>query len=90
MKNPAGIIVMLVVCAAVLLIGALKKRAEWLLNGCLRAVLGVIVIYFVNGFLEKQGIDICVGINAVTVLTSAILGFPGVAALYGLGFYRLL
>lgn len=90
MKNPAGIIVMLVVCAAVLLIGALKKRAEWLLNGCLRAVLGVIVIYFVNSFLEKQGIDICVGINAVTVLTSAILGFPGVAALYGLGFYRLL
>lgn len=90
MKNPAGIIVMLVVCAAVLLIGALKKRAEWLLNGCLRAVLGVIVIYFVDGFLEKQGIDICVGINAVTVLTSAILGFPGVAALYGLGFYRLL
>lgn len=90
MKNPAGIIVMLVVCAAVLLIGALKKRAEWLLNGCLRAVLGVIVIYFVNSFLEKQGIDICVGINAVTVLTSAILGFPGVAVLYGLGFYRLL
>lgn len=90
MENPAGMIIMIAACIAVLLIGALKRKAEWLLNGCLRAVLGVIAIYFVNSFLEKQGIDTCVGINAITVLTSAILGFPGVAALYGLGFYRLL
>ena len=46
--------------------------------------------FFVNSFLEKQGIAVGVGINVTTVLTSAILGFPGVFALYGIGFYKIL
>ena len=78
------------VCAVVLLVGILHKKAEWLLNGCLRAVVGTIAMYFINFYLGEQGIDMGIGINAVTVLTSAILGFPGVAALYGIGVYKFL
>ena len=52
--------------------------------------MGAVAIYFINDLLEKQGISIGVGINPVTVLTSAILGFPGLAALYGIGFYKFL
>ena len=74
-------------CMAVLVIGALRKRAEWLLNMVLRAVLGMIVIYFVNSFLSGKGVGQMVGINVISFLTSAILGFPGVLGLYGLGFY---
>ena len=78
------------ICGVIMIMIAVKIKAEWLLNVCLRGVLGAIAIFFVNSFLEKQGIDRLVGINAMTVLTSAFLGFPGVVALYGIGFYNLL
>ena len=63
---------------------------EKVLNFVMRAVLGTIAIYFINTALEKVGISLGVGINAATVLTSGILGFPGPLALYGIGIYRLL
>lgn len=63
---------------------------EKVLNLLMRCILGTIAIYFVNMVLEKAGISVGVGINAVTVLTSGILGFPGLLALYAIGFYRLL
>lgn len=63
---------------------------EKLLNCVMRGILGTIAIYFINTALEKMGISLGVGINAVTVLTSGILGFPGLAALYGIGLYKLL
>ena len=63
---------------------------EKVLNFVMRAVLGTIAIYFINTALEKVGISLGVGINAATVLTSGILGFPGLLVLYGIGIYRLL
>ncbi len=63
---------------------------EKVLNFVMRAVLGTIAIYFINTALEKVGISLGIGINAATVLTSGILGFPGLLALYGIGIYRLL
>lgn len=77
-------------CAVVLLLGLLKKRMEWILNIVMRSILGTIAIYFINICLESAGISVGVGINAFTVLTSGILGFPGVLALYGIGFYKIL
>lgn len=63
---------------------------ERILNFLLRGILGTIAIYFINGALAKMGISLGIGINAATVLTSGILGFPGLMALYGIGFYKLL
>ena len=65
-------------------------KKEWILNLLMRSVLGVIAIYFINTILVGLGYSCGVGINAVTVLTSGILGFPGIVALYGVGFYHLL
>ncbi len=90
MGSATGMVMIAAVCGVILVMVAVKLKAEWLLNACVRGVLGAIAIFFMNSFLEKQGLNLCVGINAVTVLTSAILGFPGVAALYGIGFYRIL
>ena len=73
-----------------LVMAAVRMGAEWLLNLCVRGVLGAIGIFFVNSFLAKQGISTGVGINAVTILTSGILGFPGVLALYGVGLVKIL
>lgn len=90
MDNHMGTIWILVACGVVLLVGAVKKKVEWLLNIVMRSILGTIAIYFVNGGLAAMGISLGVGINVVTVLTSGILGIPGLLALYGLGIYRML
>lgn len=90
MGKYVGVILIVAACASVLLIGAMRRKSEWLLNFILRGVLDTIAIYFINTALVSAGIDLGVGINPVTVLTSGILGFPGVLALYGLGIYRLL
>lgn len=78
------------VCAAVLLIGALKRHSLMLINLVLRCVTCTLAIFFINLLLEKIGITGSVGINPVSVLTCTILGFPGLAALYGIYFYKVL
>ena len=77
-------------CVAVLLIGALRRKAEWILNLVMRSILGTIAIYFINMGFASVGYASGVGVNAVTVLTSGILGFPGLLALYGIGIYKVL
>ncbi len=90
MQYQTGILGIVAVCAGILLIGALKKKSEWLLNFILRTVLGTIAIYFINMALPLCGIEAAIGINPTTVLTSGILGFPGVVALYGIYFAKAL
>ena len=88
--NMLGIVVILAACAALLFMGVVKRRLEWLLNVLMRSILGTIAIYFINNALAGAGISLGVGINPVTVLTSGILGLPGLAAIYGIGIYHFL
>ncbi|MCH5340790.1 MAG: pro-sigmaK processing inhibitor BofA family protein [Acetatifactor sp.] len=83
-------VALVAICAIVLFIGVMKRKMEWLLNVLMRSILGTIAIYFVNGALAGVGISLGVGINPLTVLTSGILGFPGLVAIYGVGFYNYL
>lgn len=74
--------------------GALQVRSgmdmEKILNVVMRGILGTIAMYFINSVLEWMGMPLGVGINAATVLTSGILGFPGLLALYGIWIYKIL
>lgn len=90
MNHYMGTLLIVFACIGVLLIGAIRKKTEWLLNVVMRSILGTIAIYFINIVLGTFGISLGVGINAVTILTSGILGIPGLFALYGIGIYRLL
>lgn len=90
MERFGGSAAILLVCAIVLLIGAFGRKIEWIINFVLRAVMGTIGIYFVNSFLLARQISVMVGINPMTVLTSGILGFPGVVVLYGINFFKVL
>lgn len=85
-----GTIIIIAACVVVLIVGAVKRKTEWMLNVLMRGILGTIAIYFINNALSGFGIPIEVGINPITVLTSGILGFPGLAALYGIGIYKIL
>lgn len=78
------------VCAAVLLLISVRSRAEWLLNFILRMVMGSLSILAINAALLSLGFSGGIGINMITVLTSGFLGFPGLAALYGIYFYKSL
>ena len=90
MESYGGMVAILGVCLLVLMIGAMGKKVEWLVNFILRAVMGVVGIYFINLLLTFQEIGVSVGINPVTVLTSGFLGFPGLAVLYGIRFFEIL
>lgn len=78
------------VCVLVLLFGALRRKKEWLVNFVFRAVTGTVAVFFLNGFLVSRGLAIAIGINPITVLTSGILGFPGLLMLYGINLYKIL
>ena len=82
------ILLIVLACVVVLIIGVLKKRVEWLLNIIMRCIVGTLAVYFVNQGLSNYGITLGIGINEITILTSGILGIPGILALYGLGIYR--
>ena len=84
------ILLIMGICVLVLLALAWKRQLEWLLNLLLRGVLGAVAIYFINLAVGAQGYPALVGINPATVLTCSVLGFPGLAALYGLQIFHLL
>lgn len=67
-----------------------EKRSHLFTNFIVRAIVGAVLIFFVNEFLGAQGIAVRVGLNPWTVLTSGILGTPGVALLYGISFYGIM
>lgn len=90
MEKISSMAAILVVCTLVLVIGAFGRKIEWIINFVLRAVLGTIGIYFLNNFLIASNISAAVGINPMTVLTSGILGFPGLVVLYGINFFKIL
>ncbi len=64
-----------------------EQKPQIVTNFIVRAIIGCAMIFFVNEFLSAQGISAQVGMNPWTVLTSGILGTPGVALLYGISFY---
>lgn len=64
-----------------------EYRTQLFVNFVVRAVIGTAMIFFVNQVFNVNGIDIRVGMNPATIVTSGVLGTPGVALLYGISFY---
>lgn len=90
MSDAGGMIMIGAACGLVLLIAAVRSRTELLVNFVLRAVLGTLSVYFINLFLEAQGLAWEVGIGAVSIVVSGLLGIPGVFLLYGINICRYL
>ena len=90
MENNVGVYFIIGALVLVLLIGAMKNRGEWIVNFVLRGVLGMMSIYFVNLMFANSMPGMKLGYNPITFLTSGILGFPGVAVLYGIHFFKIL
>ena len=85
MDHTMGILMIGAACLLVLLVAAMRSKTQIFLNFILRAVLGLLLIYFVNSFLDGRGILVHVGLGAVSLFVSGALGAPGVLLLYGIG-----
>ena len=85
MDHTMGILMIGAACLLVLLVAAMRSKTQIFLNFILRAVLGLLLIYLVNSFLDGRGIPVHVGLGAVSLFVSGALGAPGVLLLYGIG-----
>ncbi len=90
MEKEIGMAVIVGACLVVIFFVAVKRKLEFILNFCLRAVMGGIAICVVNLVLESMGISCAVGINLCTLCTSGILGFSGVSLLYAVAAFQVL
>lgn len=86
MNDTANFLTIAGVCGLVLMILFFKRKVETLVRFVIRGIVGTVTIYGVNQILIYFGIGTVVGINPITLLTSMILGIPGVCALYFIGF----
>ncbi len=82
--------IMIGICALVLFIGILKRKAAILLNIIVRVIVGCVGMILLNDFLHQQGIPVAAGLNPLNILTVGSLGTGGFALIYGILFYHLL
>ena len=75
------------ILAIVLGVAIKRKRMEIFINFALRLAAGAVGIYLLNTILVMASIQTLVGFNMTNVLVVGVLGLPGFALLYGLGFY---
>ncbi len=75
------------ILAIVLGVAIKRKRMEIFINFVLRLAAGAVGIYLLNTILAMASIQTLVGFNMTNVLVVGVLGLPGFAMLYGLGFY---
>ena len=90
MEQESVFLIMIGICALVLMIGWLKRKAAIVLNIIVRIIVGSVGIIFLNDFLQKQGIPVSAGLNPLNLLTIGSLGTSGFALIYAILFYSLL
>ena len=71
-------------------IAVFTKKPAIFITFLLRGLLGAMIIYFAHLGFQKAGILVSVNLNSASLLTCAILGFPGLLLLYGIKIYKLL
>ena len=87
MNTSTGIILIIAACALVLVIGALRRKAAFLLHFLVRMLVGGMAIYFTNGCLASVGIGLAVGLNLFTLCVVGCLGTGGFGMLYAILLY---
>ena len=90
METYQGAFLIIAVLGIVMFIIAVKTNSNLVLDFIIRSISGALLIFVINQWLEIEGYSWSVGLNPGTVLTSGMLGFPGVILLFGIKIYSLL
>ena len=85
-----GAFLIIAVLGIIMFIIAVKTNSSLVLDFVIRSIGGCLLIFVINQWLEIEGYSWSVGLNPGTVLTSGMLGFPGVILLFGIKIYSLL
>ena len=85
-----GAFLIIAVLGIVMFIIAVKTNSNLVLDFIIRSISGALLIFVMNQWLEIEGYSWSVGLNPGTVLTSGMLGFPGVILLFSIKIYSLL
>lgn len=90
MEQYTDLIILFSGITVVFFLALFMKKASVFMAFMGRGILGGLIIYFANMGFQKTGFSIAVGLNSASLLTSAILGFPGLLLLYGIKIYKSL
>ena len=85
-----GAFLIIAVLGIVMFIIAVKTNSNLVLDFIIRSISGALLIFVMNQWLVIEGYSWSVGLNPGTVLTSGMLGFPGVILLFSIKIYSLL
>ena len=85
-----GAFFIITVLGIVMFVIAVKTNSSLILDFVIRSVSGCLLIFVINQWVEIEGYSWSVGLNPGTVLTSGILGIPGVILLFSIKIYSLL
>lgn len=88
--NGQGMLMIILMCGVLLVIVLRGKRTDLIIGFVLRALCGLVCIYIVNNLMIHFQYQGTIGVNPYTLLTSGILGFPGLIALYAIKIVSLL
>ena len=77
-----GFAAIAVVCLVILFLGNSKKKSNAAVSFIQRGIVGFLLILGLNKLFAALSLSCFVGLNLWTLLTSAILGIPGVCMLY--------
>lgn len=84
------LLITIIIISSCFFIGSLLlNHGKWVLDAVSRGGLGLVVIALVNEILTGFGLTIPVGINLLNFSVSAILGIPGIVALYGISLWQI-
>lgn len=70
-------------------ISLIFNQGKYVLTSLFRGAVGMAVIGMANTILSGFGIIVPVGINFLNFAVSALLGIPGILAIYGIGFWQM-
>ena len=75
------------ICVIIFVASLIQNKKEACMNFVLRAILGILGIYFLNKICYHYGIMadgkvLRAGINIYTITISGILGMPGIGLIY--------
>ena len=84
------LLVTIIIISSCFFIGSLMlHQGHYVVKSLFRGILGLFLIGCGNIIFKAFGIFMPVGVNIMNFIISAVLGIPGLLALYGIGLWEL-
>lgn len=89
MTNNQLLITIIIISSCFFIGSLILEQGKWILHAICRGSAGMVMIVLINEILTGFGLLVPVGINLLNFLIMAILGMPGILALYGIGLWQI-